>query len=216
MCRTQQAMDDSTALRIVDAAVDCFFERGFAGTTIREIASAADVPVARIYEHYPSKQALLREIVSAGYDGLSAQTLAADADAAPTPAARLDAVIWAHSDFHARHARASSVAQTELRSLAVEDRERIGVKRRRLQDLIAEILADGAAQGCCAVTDVVAVSRALLTMCAAIGSWYDPAGLQTPRRVARTYCDLAARMTGMRSSEDSPAELAGVVSATAV
>jgi AcrR family transcriptional regulator len=196
VCRTQQVMDDTTAQRIMDAAVDCFFDRGFAGTTIREIASGADVPVGRIYEHYPSKHALLLEIVNAGYDGLISQTLAALADAADAPAAQLDAAIWAQSDFHARHARASFVAQTELRSLAADDRERIAAKCARLRDLFSEILVEGVAQGCFAVEDPAAVSRALLSMCAAIASWYDPAGLQTPRRIAQTYCDLAARMTG--------------------
>jgi len=195
VCRTQQVMDDTTAQRIMDAAVDCFFDRGFAGTTIREIASGADVPVGRIYEHYPSKHALLLEIVDAGYDGLISQTLAALADAADAPAARLDAAIWAQSDFHARHARASSVAQTELRSLGAEDRQRIAAKRARLRDLFSELLVEGAAQGCFAVEDPAAVSCALLSMCAAIASWYDPDGLQTPRRIAQTYCDLAARMT---------------------
>jgi AcrR family transcriptional regulator len=188
-------MDDTTAQRIKDAAVDCFYDRGFAGTTIREIASGADVPVGRIYEHYPSKHALLLEIVDAGYDGLISQTLAALADAHDEPAARLDAAIWAQSDFHARHARASSVAQTEVRSLGADDRERTAAKRARLRDLVSEILSDGAAEGSFAVEDPAAVSCALLSMCAAIASWYDPDGLQTPRRIAQTYCDLAARMT---------------------
>jgi len=195
VCRTQQVMDDTTAQRIKDAAVGCFYDRGFAGTTIREISSGADVPVGRIYEHYPSKYALLVEIVDAGYDGLISQTLAALADARDAPAARLDAAIWAQSNFHVRHARASSVAQTELRSLGAEDRERIAAKRARLRDLFTEILSDGAARGCFAVENPAAVGCALLSMCAAIASWYDPDGLQTPRRIAQTYCDLAARMT---------------------
>jgi AcrR family transcriptional regulator len=195
VCRTQQVMDDRTAQRVMDAAVECFFDRGFAATTIREIASAADVPVGRIYEHFPSKYALLREIVDAGYDGLISQTLAALADSADAPAAQLDAAIWAQSDFHARHAHASSVAQTELRSLNDGDRARIATKRARLGDLFSDILVEGEAQGCFAVEDPAAVSRALLSMCAAIASWYDADGLQTPRRIAQTYCDLAARMT---------------------
>ena len=205
MCRTQRVMDDTAAQRITDAAVDCLFARGFAGTTLRSIAAAADVPVARIYEHHASKAALVAEIIGAADDALMAQTFAALADAADTPAARLDAVVWAQSDFHARHARASRVAQTEVRSLAPEDRERILATRRRMQDLLDAILADGAAQGCFAISDATAVGRALLSMCAAIPFCVDPADVGAPRRIARVYCDLAARMTARLPVDAAPA-----------
>lgn len=201
MCRTQQVIDDTTAQRIVEVAVGCFRERGFAATTLRDIASTARVPVARIYDHYPSKQALLREIVNAGYDALIAQTLAALAEAPDVATAQLEAVVWTHSDFHARHARASFVAQTEWRSLPAEDRERVLAKRRRLHDVFAEVIADGVESGCFAVAEPCAAGRALFTMCAAISSWYDTDAVQSPRQVAQTYCRLAVQMTGARTPD---------------
>src|SRR5690349_14876568 len=106
-------MDDDEAQRISDAAVRCLAERGFAGTTIRALAAAAQVPAARIYEHHRSKQALLGEIIGAAHDARLAQTLAAHEGAGGDPVAQLDAVTWAHSDFHARHAAVSRVAQAE-------------------------------------------------------------------------------------------------------
>jgi AcrR family transcriptional regulator len=204
VCRTQLVIDETAARRIVDAAVACFREQGYAGTTVRDIAARAEVPVARIYEQHTSKRALLAEIVHATYDRLTAQTLSAVADDVGSPAARLDAAIWAQSDFHARHADESHVAQAEGRSLDALDAARIADKRRRLESLVSDILAEGIHEGHFTITDPVAVSRALLAMCAAIPSWYDPAGHQTPRAVARTYCDLAARMTGRRPGEVAP------------
>jgi AcrR family transcriptional regulator len=46
---------------IIDAARPLFAEKGFHGTSIREIARAADVSEALIYKHFPSKEALYEE-----------------------------------------------------------------------------------------------------------------------------------------------------------
>lgn len=209
-------MDDATAQRIVETAIDCFSAAGFAGTTLREIAAGANVAVARIYEHYASKQALLSEIVNAAYDGLLAQAAAALADAEPNPAAQLDAVVWAQCDFHARHVRASWVAQTEARCLTGEDRLRVATKRRRVQRMIAEILNEAEAQGLPVAGEIGATSRALVSMCAAIASWHDPAGVQAPRQIAGTYCELAARMTGLQVPDaGAPSDRLAVVESAA-
>jgi len=65
---------------IIDAARPLFAEKGFHGTSIREIARAADVSEALIYKHFPSKEALYEELLDytremlgvalAGIDGL--------------------------------------------------------------------------------------------------------------------------------------------------
>ena len=97
-----------------------------------------------------------------------------------------------------RHARLSWVAQTELRSLPSSGREPIVAKRRRLEGIVGRIIADGVDEGAFLVADPAAVSRALLSLCAAIPTWCEPLGDKTSRRVAHTYRELAARMTGQR------------------
>ncbi len=47
------------AARILTAARDAFAETGFAGTTIRAVARAADVDPALVYHYFGSKDALL-------------------------------------------------------------------------------------------------------------------------------------------------------------
>jgi len=48
---------------IIKAARPLFAERGFHGTSIREIAKAANVSEALIYKHFPSKEALFNELL---------------------------------------------------------------------------------------------------------------------------------------------------------
>jgi len=48
---------------IVDAAIRCFAERGFAGTTTRTLARAAGVSEALVFRHFPDKKALYTAIL---------------------------------------------------------------------------------------------------------------------------------------------------------
>ncbi|MGH7860068.1 MAG: helix-turn-helix domain-containing protein, partial [Candidatus Binatia bacterium] len=52
-----------TRRQILDAALRLFAERGYGGTSIRDIARAAGVQSASLYSHYPSKEHVLAEIV---------------------------------------------------------------------------------------------------------------------------------------------------------
>src|SRR3954469_18345901 len=54
---------------IVDAAMPLFARRGFAGTTTKEIARAAGVSEALVFQHFPSKVALYQEMLKQGGEG---------------------------------------------------------------------------------------------------------------------------------------------------
>ena len=54
---------------IVEAAMPLFARHGFAGTTTKEIAKAAAVSEALVFQHFPSKAALYQEILQQGCRG---------------------------------------------------------------------------------------------------------------------------------------------------
>ena len=54
---------------IVGAAMPLFARHGFAGTTTKEIAKAAAVSEALVFQHFPSKAALYQEILQQGCQG---------------------------------------------------------------------------------------------------------------------------------------------------
>ncbi len=47
---------------IIEAAVECFVERGFHQTSIRDIAGVAGISVGNLYNHFASKSALILEL----------------------------------------------------------------------------------------------------------------------------------------------------------
>jgi AcrR family transcriptional regulator len=60
---------DERRKAIVKAAVPLFARKGFAGTTTRELAEAADISEALLFRHFPTKQLLYREILRLGCEG---------------------------------------------------------------------------------------------------------------------------------------------------
>jgi len=59
--------EESTDLRresILQAALHCFIDKGFHQASMRDIATLADVSVGNLYNHFPSKEALIAEIAN--------------------------------------------------------------------------------------------------------------------------------------------------------
>ena len=180
---------------ILHVALDRFHRDGYAATSMRSVAAAAHVSIRALYEIFPSKLALLSELVESAHDGLLLQTEAAVAAAGTDPVDRLEAAVWAQCDYCARHPKGVLLAVREMHHLDELTRHRIAGKRGRQQDLFVEVVRDGAAAGVFAVPEPAVVGRALFDLCASVpGSLGDGAA---PRIVSQAYCDLAGRMTGL-------------------
>ncbi|HEX3572910.1 MAG TPA: TetR/AcrR family transcriptional regulator [Acidobacteriaceae bacterium] len=98
MKKTTLKKSEETRTRILDAALNLFRERGFEGTTMREVAQSAGVAVGAAYYYFDSKDA----IVLAFYERTQAEMLSSIADAldrARTLEARLRAVISAKFEY---------------------------------------------------------------------------------------------------------------------
>jgi AcrR family transcriptional regulator len=60
-----------TRQRILEACVECFAKHGFAGTSTRTLAAAADVNIATLAYHFKDKDGLYKAAVDAIYEQLS-------------------------------------------------------------------------------------------------------------------------------------------------
>jgi AcrR family transcriptional regulator len=63
---TEQSKSDISRARILDAAAKIFRQKGYAATTLIEIARAADMQAGSLYYHFGSKDELLEEVLDIG------------------------------------------------------------------------------------------------------------------------------------------------------
>ena len=190
-----QTEASSARRRLLDAAVDAFAERGFGGTSTRDVAVRAGRSPAAVYVHYESKEALLYAISLEGHlDALDC--LRGAYAVSEDPAARLHGMVFAFSDWHMENAKLARVVQYELHALSKAHRADIVSRRRRFERVMIGAIRDGIRAGQFNVDDVNGTARALLSLCIDLVRWFDPTRGRHPRKIARLNADLALRMVG--------------------
>ena len=181
---------------VLRAAADAFVAVGYHGTTMREIARRAELSVPGLYHHHPSKQAMLVAVLKESVEDLRWRALAADDEGGEDPVLRLELLVSCLVLFHCHRKGLALIALTELRNLEQPDRRRIAARRTEVQRLLDAAVLDGAARGLFRAANPLDASRAIVTMCIAVGGWFRMELPLTPDDVADRYVDYALGMVG--------------------
>jgi AcrR family transcriptional regulator len=183
---------------IEDVASDLFRERGYAGTSIRDIARALSVQGASLYAHVDSKEDVLWAIVDRAASRFEAAADAAERDAATRrpgdPAEAVAALVRGHIQVLTADVDEASVFVHEWRALGEMRRAAILARRDAYEARFRRPIEEGIAIGAFTMTDPAIASTTLLTALNGVATWYDPDGRLPAARVADHLVDLARRM----------------------
>lgn len=83
---------EATKQKIERASIALFLEKGVNGTSVRDIAEASGVAEGTLYRHFPSKEAMIREIFAEHYVAFSLRLAEATATA-PDLEGRLERIV---------------------------------------------------------------------------------------------------------------------------
>lgn len=181
---------------VLTAALACFVEQGYHGTTIREVARRAGLSVPGIYHHYSSKHALLEGIAQHAMADLFRRSEAALAEAGTGVEARFRLLIECLVLFHAHRSEHAFIAASEIRSLHDDARAAHIAARDRQQRLLMEVVNDGVAAGVFVTPFPAESARAVITMCTGVAQWYRSAGELSPEDLAARYVVIARAAMG--------------------
>jgi AcrR family transcriptional regulator len=132
----RRAVHDAT----LDTTAALVREHGLAAVTMSQIAAATGIGRATLYKYFPDVEAIL----IAWHDRHITRhlgQLAAARDAATSPAGRLEAVLEAFALIQHQH------HDTQLPVALLHRGEHVARARRQLQDLVSQLLAQGAEAG---------------------------------------------------------------------
>lgn len=118
---------------IVAAATNVFAEKGFHGTTTRELAKAAGVSEALLYKHFPSKESLFSAMLASGANGALSTTFKRVIALEPSTATLVIMVQFMISYYVLSDAGASSTSALnilQVRSL-LADGEFVRIRHKR-------------------------------------------------------------------------------------
>lgn len=99
--------DNEVRHRILDAARQQFAERGYAATTLREIAAAADVTKPMVYYYFANKEGLYRSLIEGAFNNFETklQSAANDGDRGRAdPRSKLVALARVYLEFFSENA----------------------------------------------------------------------------------------------------------------
>ncbi len=186
---------DATRARLLDAAVNAFAEKGFHGTTTRDIAAGAGVSPAALYVHHRSKEEMLYLISRGGH----AETLALVNQAVAHTDGCTDTLRRVVREFAAQHARGHTVARIinyEVAALTPEHMSEIAALRHEIQAVMRRLISHGVETNEFDVMDVDLTAAAILSMGIDLARWYAEGGRWTPEQIGDYYAEFALRMVG--------------------
>jgi AcrR family transcriptional regulator len=181
--------EPGTEQRILEAATRLFSEKGYHGTSMREVAAAVGIRAASLYNHYAGKEDLLVRIAT----GVMEELLAGGREAIAVhehPADRLRALIRWNVTYHAERRFRARVADEQLHAIGPERREAVLAVRDAYTRLFKDVLEEGRARHGWRVRSVPVVTFGIGGMCTFVDTWYRDDGPLAAGEIAEIYADL--------------------------
>jgi TetR/AcrR family transcriptional regulator, cholesterol catabolism regulator len=185
--------------QIEDVASALFSSRGYAATSMRDIARALDLQGASLYAHIPSKEAVLAAIVEEAAEAFHAAVRPIAERRGPA-AERLREMVAAHVRVVTGGRERAKVFLFEWTFLGEERREAITRSRAAYQAYFERVVAEGAAAGELVAPDPRLAAVFVLSAMNAITYWYRPDGPLGPEALAAHYADLF--LTGLQACDE--------------
>ncbi len=149
MARPRNADGQRTRQAILDAALALFAQKGYFGTSLRDVAGAVGVRESALYNYFPSKDALFDALIDADqHVKLERLAVLADSPIADGRAVLEQLAMLSLESFAApRHQQLFRILMSDGIRLAKTGRinlyERMGHGRERFQALIARLVQEG-------------------------------------------------------------------------
>jgi TetR/AcrR family transcriptional regulator, cholesterol catabolism regulator len=171
MVTTRNSRDD-----VVRAAGRLFADRGYYGTSMRDLGKEVGLLGSSLYSHVSSKQDLLVEVVEEGarlFEQSAEKALTAEGAATD----RLDALIAGHVDVVIDNIEVARTFLNEARVLDAAHRARIVEARDHYEEAFRGVIREGKGDGSfSADVDPKTASIFILSVLNAIERWYRPDG----------------------------------------
>ena len=176
------------------AAAALFRERGFAATSMQEIADAAGLTRPALYYHFRNKEEILESLVEEITLKSIRKTLLIDAASAAEPGDVLRTIVTAYALWILQHPQHFAVLSRDEQDLPQRAREVQRQGRRELLDAFSRVVRNGVDAGRFRVVDPTVTALSIFGMCNWTAQWFKPDGRLNEAQVAEHIADLAVSM----------------------
>ena len=171
-------MDISKKQMIMEAAAGLFRDRGYAATSMRDLAKSVHLQASSLYNHIKSKQELLQKICFQNaqhfLDGI--EKIEQDYT---TPASQIEQLIKLHLDIVSKDATSVTSFNDEWRHLTEPKLGEFIQLRKRYEQRFRAVLQSGIDQGVFQPFDTTVVMNTILSSLRWVYDWYQPGRAET-------------------------------------
>lgn len=165
-----------------------FKEKGYAATSMRDLAAAIGIEAASLYSHLRSKEELLQRICFGMAEAFFEARDQVNSLNVAAPI-KLRLAIEKHVEVVTRDVNASAVFQHEWRHLSEPDLSIFKNMRREYENYWTNIIRAGEAAGQLQVTNEKLTVLSLLSSLNWLYDWYQPGGKLKPHEIANQLAD---------------------------
>jgi AcrR family transcriptional regulator len=179
----------SRKVQIEGIATELFRKKGYAATSMRDLAQAVGMEAASIYSHIKNKEALLSSICFRLADAFMDAKKEMELQTMPAPLL-LQKAIEAHVRVITNNLDASAVFLHEWRHLSPEPLAEFIALRKAYENYLIRIIQQGKEEGKFQFEDEKIAVLSLLSGLNWIYDWYKPEGKLSPEQVAQNLSNL--------------------------
>jgi AcrR family transcriptional regulator len=184
---------DERYAQIYETAARLFYEKGYARTSLQDLANAVGLQKGSLYHYIDSKEDLLFGVTEYAHafflslvEGIDQEEL--------TPLARLERTLRRHAEFAAEHFHVTAAFYNDRASLSLERQQRVVETRDAYEAKLRQLVRDGQAAGQIAedLNPRMAVFG-VLGMVNWINQWYRPDGPLSAGEIADVFATMCVR-----------------------
>lgn len=200
MARRAGSNGAETADKLRKVALELFARSGYAAVSMRAIAAETGVQAGAIYNHFPTKQDLLNELLQVHMETLLNSWEEVDEPGLAPPQA-LENFVRFHIRYHLTKSREVFISYMELRSLEGENFSAIEALRRKYESVPRAILERGTADGSFDIIDPQVTTMAIIAMLNGMTTWFRENGRLSLDEIEAIYVRLVARLVGQKKED---------------
>ena len=201
MARKTGSVGTVTAERVLKAASRLFARHGYAAVSMRQIAGEVDLQAGALYNHFETKQTILRALLVSHMENLIAEIEQQPEIADPKDA--LEAFTRFHIQYHIDRPEEVFIAYMELRNLEPGPYREVTVLRQKYERILRDILRRGMAAGDFDIIDAPVTTMAIISMLTGVNTWFRYGGRLGVDEIENIYVNMVLAVAGARTSRQS-------------
>lgn len=181
---------------VIETAIRLFSEKGYASTSVQDLADAMGMLKGSLYYYIDTKETLLRKIFEDSHDEVR-EIAERHRASEELPVDRLSGFLEEYALWYLTHLARASLFSREWRHASDDLRALMAKQRKYYDDVLHALLNDAVDSG--EISSQVDPKLATYYVMSAISSlpdWFSPSGPRSAADVAHDYARMSLRMLG--------------------